>query len=145
VVHVWDPHNGRERLQIQADKPDARLGIALTPDGKAVVTAHSRGQTIYAQEDGKAFTREQLDGEIRLWDLATGKPRGVFQATPRRGEFFPHISSDGITLAAIGAWSVKGGRTQYQVSLWDFHTGTITATCRSARGAPRTLRPVAKC
>jgi WD40 repeat protein len=97
-VKVWDLATHRERMSVQAQE-DGRIIQSLTfsPDGTLLVTTGL------------------LDGEVRLWDAASGAPRGTLPATGTGANALA-FARDGSTLAmarrdgAVALWDVAGRR-----------------------------------
>jgi WD40 repeat protein len=122
-----------------ADEPKATLrvhrgdvtSVAFSPDGKTLAAA-----ILFDEHKEHGGLKIELGGEIKLWDVATGKEKATLKALPR-GHMLPDIikvyynkvhtipffsvaySPDGNTLAA-GSF--------LQISLWDVTTGKEKAT-----------------
>jgi hypothetical protein len=89
----------------------------------------SRGYAVAVTPDGKVLALGGVDGSIRRWELATGKPLCAFQLPKLQGAIKEEppdgpdanavgslaFSADGKTLAAVG-WDRK-------IHLWDTTTG----------------------
>jgi WD40 repeat protein len=81
LVRLWDVATGRERASFRACEPGTGVtAIAVSPDGALLVTA--------------GF----VDCSVRIWDAASGAPRGEL---PRTGSGVADLafSPDGTTLA----------------------------------------------
>jgi WD40 repeat protein len=97
-VRVWDVATRRERMTLRA-QGNGRIIQSLTfsPDGTLLVTAG------------------HLDGDVRLWDAASGAPRGMLPTT-RTGVNAMAFAPNGVTLAmaggdgAISLWDLAGRR-----------------------------------
>jgi WD40 repeat protein len=108
--------------------PGPVSAVAFSPDGKTVLTG-SRG----SPEKGG----EEREGEVRLWDTATG--RCLWQQRLGRQGGVPHVafSPDGtILLAASADWTVWlwGAATKQPLGRPLEHGGSITAVSFSPDG-----------
>jgi RNA polymerase sigma factor (sigma-70 family) len=103
---VWDLRAGREKLRLQSS-PDTIVNVvALSPDGRTAAAAARSWVT------GKGWVSDA--GEIRLWDVATG--RVVQQMVhPETWACSAAFSPDGRTLAT--------GDTKGKLYLWEVVTG----------------------
>jgi WD40 repeat protein len=66
TVKIWDPAGGKELLTIK-DHPREVHAVAFSPDGKWL--ASTTGQWLKKEK--------KFQGEVRLWDAASGKPAGT--------------------------------------------------------------------
>jgi WD40 repeat protein len=100
---VWDVETQRELMTLKGQKGDAP-GLIFSPDGKVLAVG------------GGGFDKnlDQAWGEIRLWDLATGKELAHVNWPENRVNAIA-FSPDGTLLAAC---SSNGS-----VALWDVATG----------------------
>ncbi len=143
-VTVWEIGTGREILRL--DSPKEVMALVFSPDGKALAVGgpQKEGRLIRFPEgneqaafkghteplsslafspDGKRLATGSLDGTVRIWDAADGRPVALCPGIlPVTGVVF---SPDGKTLAsalspvAIGA---SGSRNlpsaSFEVRLW---------------------------
>jgi WD40 repeat protein len=85
TVHIYDPKQGGE-VSVKRQPPAPLAGMALSPDGKFVVTLDSP------------------DGRLSLWDARTGKPADLPTELPRKAAAAA-FTPDGKTLAlGIDGW-----------------------------------------
>jgi WD40 repeat protein len=146
VVKYWEVATGQERLSFILEGGGAN--IALSPDGRILVTVHgypnktakvwdlstrkriaslqllvSRDiRTAAVTQDGKLLALGGGPGEVRLFELPSGKPRGNFEMNSG-GVKYLTFSPDGRVLA-VGAF----GLTPYSSSgewsrFWDVAAG----------------------
>jgi WD40 repeat protein len=86
--------------------------VVFTPDGKTVISAG-------------------LPDVIRLWDAATGAPRGVLTGGPPGGVYSLALSPDGKTLAACNA--------DTSITLWDLAGRRVLHTLKGHTGLARRM------
>ncbi len=106
-IRLWNTETGDELVipVLDAlplgmhDNPPTILELAFSPDGRWLVS----GTT---------------EGDIRMWDVATGEALTVF-AEPTEQENLGHISA----LAFSPNRALLAAATKNQIHLWDVHTG----------------------
>ena len=93
TVRIWDPATGKELHTLTAHTMPV-LGVAFEPDGRHFVTC--------ASEDWWGPNFRRIAGEVKRWELATGKE--VFDYTPPGGlpTYGVAVSPDGTKLAIGG-------------------------------------------
>ena len=124
-ARVWDTHTGQEKVTLEA-KPGSVYGAVLLPDGKTLATAHYLASQRRDRVDGKLVLLTDLKGEVRLWDLATRKPKRTLAHDPPRGATRLVLSPDGKTLVTTDFFSIEGGqKADSTLSLWDVGTGKL--------------------
>jgi WD40 repeat protein len=114
AVKVWDRHTG-EQLMAFPGHTDAVGCLAFSPDGKLLAAASG----YWSIKDGNPLTRflpaSNKGGQVKLWDLATGKQIAAWQAHSG-GVLSMAFHPDGKRLATAGAdpvvklWSVPEGQ-----------------------------------
>jgi WD40 repeat protein len=131
TTRLWEVATGKSIATFRADTTlfDANMtmpgSVAFSPDGKTLAV----GGGPVKGPPGSGVT-----GEIRLWDLATGKHTATFQGHPGEGcfsnmfaaAFAVAFSPDGKTLVSGGARTVE---------LWDVATGKRIMTAQGVGGA----------
>ncbi len=95
TVVAWDARSGEQRLRVPA--ADRAHAFALSPDSRVVAAGSA-------------------DGQIQLWDLRTGKPRGPAIKVAGSAIYQLAISPDG-RLLAVGALNGTA-------AVWDLRTRT---------------------
>ncbi|HWB11329.1 MAG TPA: WD40 repeat domain-containing protein [Pirellulales bacterium] len=88
IVQFWDVESGKELVAIdtgygyRASDPF----FSLSSDWRTLFSARRGEVTRTAVEkDGQRLARWEFDGDVRSWDVATGKLRHTFQHSPPRG------------------------------------------------------------
>ena len=99
VVQVWDAENGKwlTRIETGAGLRGSAEYFFVSPDWKTVYASMNlRGRQSFEriQKDGKQLTRSRFRGEVRAWDLDTGKVGATFKHTPGRGIRVFQLSPD---------------------------------------------------
>ena len=125
-VKLWDVDSAKERRTLS--QPGTITSLAFLPDGRTLATSWVEpfgkdGQTLtgsYRGTDVKGYR-----GGVKLWDVTTGKERGVLQR-PSRGVFLIALSPDGKTLATREVWRENDGKNfKGSIALWDVAAGKI--------------------
>ena len=106
AVRVWDTGTGAERFTLKGQKGDAAT-LVVSPDGKTLAVG------------GGSFDKDAMKahGEIRLWDLATGKAIAVIDCGNHRVIALAS-SADGAMLASCSGdgsvilWNAATGKKQ---------------------------------
>ncbi|HVK08417.1 MAG TPA: WD40 repeat domain-containing protein, partial [Gemmataceae bacterium] len=118
TVRVWDPATGKEVHALTGHTMPV-LCVAFEPDGKHFITC--------ASEDWWGPNFRGIAGEVKRWDLATGKV--VFDYTPPGG--FPTygvaVSPDGTKLAIGGGANLArpNGADDAHVTLVELASGKV--------------------
>jgi WD40 repeat protein len=131
-VKLWDATTGRERALLRGHK--SRIScLAFTADARTLVSG-SDGEV---WENGKitkggySITKGGYSGEVRIWNVATGRERHALDG-PVRDFTCVAFTADGKTLAdgcarGVDPWGVRPG----EVHLWDVTSGRLLATLRA--------------
>jgi WD40 repeat protein len=114
VLQVWDVAAGKELARVEA-APGYRgtdRYIVLTADWKTAYESHQGRKVVRSEKDGAKHVLIDYDGEVRVWDVATGKPRPAIKLAPHRGASEAVVSPDGDRLITTEAraYDPKGVR-----------------------------------
>jgi WD40 repeat protein len=125
VIQLWHAADGRELTKIEV--PGRRLSgdyALLAPDWSTVYTPIYGRDFERVERDGKALIRWTMKGEVRSWNLATGRPGPTFRADPACNPLLATVSPDGRWLMTLDELSgeVEGDRRR-GASLWEVATG----------------------
>jgi WD40 repeat protein len=114
VLQVWDPAAGKELAKVET--PPGLRGsaeyVALTADWKTAFVSHLGRKVVRAEKDGEQQVRIDFDGEVRVWDVATGKNRPAVKVAPNSGVSEAVVSPDGTKLitAEARSYDPKGAK-----------------------------------
>lgn len=153
-VKRWNLTSAQERVIPVREQDDSyqasHITIALSPDGKMLVTGHSDGsakvwdtetgrklQTLPGIEDlgfakvaispdGKTLVKGRSWQGLEFWDLRTGKVICTIK-TEGHGVSSLAISADGKTVATVSS-------SASEIKLWEMHTGRELRTLKSPDG-----------
>jgi WD40 repeat protein len=109
---LWDTAAGKERARIATDLGEVRA-LAFLADGRRLAVGGS-----VRDEDAPGKARVNRPGEVRFWDVTTGKEAGVWRGFDAQVDRLAP-SPDGKLLAASA--------TDDLVRLWDVPQGKETA------------------
>jgi serine/threonine protein kinase/WD40 repeat protein len=109
TVQLWDPEAGAARLGLSA-RPYKVNCVAFSPDGTILATAEIPAQ----QTTGETGREVPLPGQVRLWDVASGKECTVLRGAVGKVHAVA-FAPDGKTLASGGGWWEGYG----DLTLWD--------------------------
>jgi hypothetical protein len=117
-AQVWDAATGKQLRHIPF--PDGYHSqyepLPSPPDGHTLYVPLEGSQSARITKDGHPAMRWQVDGEIQVWDLATGRKLPPLRHTPPRGALGVALSADGKTMAAVER-RLQDDRTHTQVVL----------------------------
>jgi WD40 repeat protein/serine/threonine protein kinase len=137
MVKVWDSACGKLRYSLE-DHTGFISDVAFTPDGRKLLSCSSVDNTLRLWDlelgicqsvfedsssiecvtitpDGRTALTGNEDGDIRFWDLDTGKPQRIIHAH----EKILHL----LRITPDGAWIISGS-WEDPIKVWDLATGT---------------------
>ncbi|WP_327009741.1 AAA family ATPase [Dactylosporangium sp. NBC_01737] len=133
TVRLWDPATGKPVGTPLTGHTGSVRAVAFSPDGRLLATGDGG-------DGGDGFDVDRVDGTVRLWDPATGKPVGAPVTDHTRSVLAVAFSPDGRLLAT------GDGDDGGMVRLWDpatgkpvgapvtSHTGSVLAVAFSPDG-----------
>jgi dipeptidyl aminopeptidase/acylaminoacyl peptidase len=126
VVVLWDVASGKQLAQIETGygyRPSSDY-FCLSRDGKTLYVPREKSKTTRIEKDGKKMTRREFSGDVRAWDLDTGRLQHTFTHTPPCGMGQMVLSPDGTTFATFEQLSgITERGWDHAASLWDVKTG----------------------
>ncbi len=145
TVKLWEAATGKERRLVGDNRDGGIAFLAVSPNGKLLawgnggkihlhdVTKDREARLVYIpfaidssafSPDGRILASANGGGTVRLWEVASGKPRLDLPAeqTTATGSQAVAFAPDGRTLATAGD----------KVCLWDLASGKLKATLGAA-------------
>jgi WD40 repeat protein len=128
VLQFWDVAAGKELLRLEA-QPGKRESTETRPelpaDWSAVYVPQERLKLVKGERDGRRAVGFDFDGEVLVFDAATGQPRPTLKPPQRHGVTQVYVSPDGRKLVALEQPSyAPGERNADRAVLWDTRTAT---------------------
>lgn len=105
TLKLWDVNSGRLKSTIKT--PNGVFAVAISADGKLMASG--------------GRNNEHPENNLELWDLPTGKARGLLKGHTD-GVFHVAFSPDGSILTS------SSGGSDCAVRLWDVQSGTLKQT-----------------
>jgi WD40 repeat protein len=126
MVLLWELPAGKQASAIDTGYRARSLDyFSLSPDWQTLYAPHAQSKTERLERDGKRLLQWTCKGEVRAWDLATGRLRRTFQHQPPRGIVSMRLAPDGTHFVTFEELSgVEEGAAKRAVSLWDVRAGT---------------------
>lgn len=137
AVQFWDAHTGKQLTTIETD-PGYR-GTSeyfyISPDWSRLYIGRENGTVRRVERDGKKLDRWEFDGDLREWNVDSGKVLQTFKHESRCSLEAIALSPDGSLLLSVGYPSFDQGQSSRLVaSLWNVNSGKY-------RDLPEELRP----
>jgi WD40 repeat protein len=127
VVQVWDIETGKQLTKIETGfgYRGSTDSFFVSPDFKTVFVPREKRKATRYEKDGKRLIRWEFDGDVRAWDLESGKFWRTFTHTPARGVWAMELAPDGTNFVTFEHQSGESppGEFGYAASLWDVRSG----------------------
>jgi WD40 repeat protein len=124
---VWDSSTGEQIRTILLPKRTAgTAGIpVLSPDGRTLYVPFGKYQSKPINKDGKrGFYYYDVDGEITVWDVASGRQLPSLKQSPPHAVISVKVSPDGSALLALDFVADDSGiGWKEKLTRWDLRTG----------------------
>jgi len=138
VVQIWDANSGRQLRSIETGpgSPTYNDFLQLSPDGKFLYAARGFIRTWSTKKDGKRLGHWNFSGDVKAWDLSTGKLRFTIGHPAPRGIYLMRLSPDGSKLLTFeGVSGEYDKRPEDFRVLWDAKSGRRLSVLPEARMA----------
>jgi WD40 repeat protein len=89
-IDLWDVDTGKLRETLP-ERPGCVFRVSFSPDGKTLVATSARYRN-----------RKAIKGDLRLWDVTTGRERAAFLSSVWAIVREVHLSPDGKIVAVLG-------------------------------------------
>lgn len=126
TVVVWDVVTGKQLSTLGIDKTQFTRDhkLFLSPDWQTLFDSRNPTKYQRTEHDGKEVVHCEYDGDVRAWDLMTGKLLRTFKHQPPRGVFTMKLSPDGTKFVTTEAFSgIQEPSAKEPLSMWDVKTG----------------------
>ncbi len=133
IVQVWDVASNKEVRRI--DMPPGYNGAAgytlPTADWKTFYLPIQKRSVQRLERDGKRIFRIEYTGEIRVWDVGTGKEKEPLPSPPGSGPGSAQFAPGGRLLLSLEAQSYESTDTSShgRTVVWDVTTGKRWNLC----------------
>jgi len=131
-LQIWNASTGEQIRTLQLPKRSIsnRNYIysgpgTLAPDGRTLYVPFGKERFFPIRKDGKLSNHCETEGEILVWDVATGRQLPSLKQSPPLCVLSVRVSSDGATLLSldsVGDDNVRGYR-KCSLTRWNTRTG----------------------
>ncbi|HZU35940.1 MAG TPA: WD40 repeat domain-containing protein [Gemmataceae bacterium] len=127
VVQVWDVASGKEIRRIETLLPRMSQ-VRLTPDWKALYVPVRNIEVKTVEQGGKKRHQLQFSGQIRIWDLASGKEREPLPLEAGWAPAYGEIDPTGRYLVCTEQG--QQARRMVKTVVWELATSKKTLLCQ---------------
>lgn len=125
-MQIWDAHTGEQTLTLRLPRGSGGYSSSpiLSPDGRTLYVPLANYKTTRIKKDGKSGLHYDVDGEITVWDVASGRQLPSLKQSPPHGVIRVIPSPDGAILLShdlVCADSAAG--PPKALTQWDLRTG----------------------
>jgi WD40 repeat protein len=131
-LQIWDANTGEQVRTLQLPKRSSNNGTyvssgagTLSPDGRTLYVPFAKYRFLPIRKDGKIRYHCEAEGEIQVWDVATGRQLPSLKQSPPHGVMNVRVSPDGATLLVgdfVGDDAARGSRKNC-LTRWNLRTG----------------------
>jgi WD40 repeat protein len=132
VVQLWDVRSRKEIRRIEMPPRNARA-ILLTPDWKSLYVPVQDRQVKPVEQNGKKRRQIQYAGQVRVWDIASGKERKPLPVETGWGPAYGQIDPSGRYLVCAEEESFfvqSSAAAKLRTEVWELATGKKSELCR---------------
>jgi WD40 repeat protein len=125
VVQVWEAGSGKQLAMFETGRGyrGSAEYLFVSPDWKTAYASREQRRVTTIEKDGQRLRRWDVTGDVRAWDLATGKLRDTFEHRPARGISAMLLSPDARTLVTFEELPGESASGPPQAAtLWDVRT-----------------------
>jgi WD40 repeat protein len=125
VVVLWDVASGNQLTAIETGYGYRSTDPCLfvTPDWKNVLVPRREQKVTEIEENGERTLEWKCDGDVRVWDLSTGRLVRTYKHSPPRGILGMLLAPDGSRFVTFDALSGKGSSPPTATSVWHVSSG----------------------
>jgi WD40 repeat protein len=125
-VQIWDAHTGEQIRTLRLPKGSGGYSSPPipSPDGRTLYVPFANYKTTPIRKDGKVGSRYDVDGEITVWDVASGRQLPSLKQSPPHAILSVKVSPDGAILFSHDLVGADEGIGYKRVlTQWDLRTG----------------------
>jgi WD40 repeat protein len=135
LIKLWDVQTWKEQANWNAGDGTSIYSIVFSNDGQTLFTGHILQKARPQAQQDKTAVITEFTGEVRLWDVQTGKLGASWKLPHDGGATQLHLSSDGAALAVTEVWAKDGSPVrETQVALCDPATGRVQGSLPPGTG-----------
>lgn len=126
VVVVWDVSSGKQLTAIETGYAYRGGGefFSVSPDWQTLFVSREKRKIERVEKDSKRLLKWTFDGEVRQWNLNTGKQIRVYKHDPPRNIIWTQLSPDGKKLITYDELpGIYNGSAKRATSIWEVQTG----------------------
>ena len=146
-IEIWDAATGKQlrNIPFPEDYLSQYEPLPEPPDGHTLYVPIQRDRSTRITKNGHPTMRREVDGEIQVWDLATGRKLPPLRRSPPCGVLDLALSSDGNWLAAVERRvNDEGNHIKDVLTLWDLRTQTARDLAEGRRHVVPSFAPDGK-
>lgn len=124
-LQIWSTQTGEQirTLRLPKGSRGASGSPALSPDGRIVYAPLYKYQVTATRKDGKAGYHYDVEGEITVWDVASGRQLPSLKQVPPHAAVVVRPSPNGAFLLSHDFVSGDGAGLPRSLTQWDLRTG----------------------